>query len=89
MQPNYINVHMNANMGGGTWRIGRWQNIVSEGENMRLMQDFRRMRFGLGVALLTDGYYGTSRARAAQFNRQATLSRFVPPPRFSVFFSVD
>jgi hypothetical protein len=25
---------------------------------MRLMSDFRRMRFGLGVVLLTDGYYG-------------------------------
>ena len=88
VQPSYVNVHMNANMGGGTWRIGRWQvrtplrasraaprlcrdlpcvlawcaaltrcsgarrgwqNIVSGGETMRLMTDFRRMRFGLGV----------------------------------------
>jgi hypothetical protein len=58
VQPSYVNVHMNANMGGGLWRIGRWQNLVTQGEMMRLMTDFRRMRFGLGVALLTDGYYG-------------------------------
>ena len=45
-------------MGGGLWRIGRWQNLVTNGEMMRLMTDFRRMRFGLGVALLTDGYFG-------------------------------
>ena len=58
LQPSYVNVHMNGNMGGGLWRIGRWQNLVTGGEMMRLMTDFRRMRFGLGVALLTDGYYG-------------------------------
>lgn len=58
VQPSYINLHMNANMGGGQWRIGRWENIVTGGEMMRLMTDFRRMRFGLGVALLTDGYFG-------------------------------
>ena len=56
-QPSYLNVHMNGNMGGGLWRIGRWQNIVTGGEMMRLMTDFRRMRFGLGAALLTDGYF--------------------------------
>ena len=57
---------------------------------MRLMQDFRRMRFGLGVALLTDGYYGTSPARAVQFNRQAIFLLVLcpPPPRFSVFCSL-
>ena len=58
VQPSYLNLHMNGNMGGGTWRIGRWQNLVTGGEMMRLMTDFRRMRFGLGVALLTDGYFG-------------------------------
>lgn len=47
---------------------------------MRLMQDFRRMRFGLGVALLTDGYYGTSPARAVQFNRQAIFLLVLWPP---------
>jgi len=49
VQPSYLTLHMNGNMGGGTWRIGRWQNLVTEGEMMRLMTDFRRMRFGLGV----------------------------------------
>ena len=58
LQPSYLNIHMNGNMGGGKWRIGRWQNLVSGGEMDRLMTDFRRMRFGLGVALLTDGYFG-------------------------------
>jgi hypothetical protein len=58
LQPSYLNLHMNGNMGGGKWRIGRWQNLVTGGEMMRLMTDFRRMRFGLGVALLTDGYFG-------------------------------
>ena len=58
LQPSYLNLHMNSNMGGGEWRIGRWQNLVTAGEMMRLMTDFRRMRFGLGVALLTDGYFG-------------------------------
>lgn len=57
-QPSYLTIHMNANMPGGEWRIGRWQNLVTGGEMMRLMTDFRRMRFGLGVTLLTDGYYG-------------------------------
>jgi hypothetical protein len=58
VQPSYLTLHMNANMGGGKWRIGRWQNLVTEGEMMRLMTDFRRMRFGLGVVLLTDQYFG-------------------------------
>ena len=57
LQPSYLNLHMNGNMGGGEWRIGRWQNLVTGGEMSRLMTDFRRMRFGLGVALLTDGYF--------------------------------
>jgi hypothetical protein len=60
LQPSYVNVHMNGNMGGGLWRIGRWQNLVTEGEMVRLMSDYRRVRFGLGVALLTDGYVAPS-----------------------------
>ena len=48
LQPSYVNVHMNANMGGGLWRIGRWQNLVTGGEAIRFMTDFRRMRFGFG-----------------------------------------
>lgn len=41
----------------GPWRVGRWQNLVSGGEMMRLMTDFCRMRFGLGVTLMTDSYF--------------------------------
>eukprot|EP01047_Picozoa_sp_COSAG01_P113646 COSAG01_NODE_42351_length_441_cov_0.505848_2_plen_61_part_01 len=29
VQPSYLTLHMNANMGGGEWRIGRWQNLVT------------------------------------------------------------
>jgi hypothetical protein len=58
VQPAYVNIHMNADMGGESWRIGRWQNILTGGETMRLVSDFRRFRFGLGITLLTDGYYG-------------------------------
>ena len=41
----------------GNWRVGRWQNLVTKGEMMRVMTDFRRMRFGLGVTLMTDSYF--------------------------------
>ena len=41
----------------GNWRVGRWQNLVTRGEMQRVMTDFRRMRFGLGVTLMTDSYH--------------------------------
>ena len=59
LQPNYIHLSMNSGI-AGSWRVGRWQNLVSAGEMMRVMTDFRRMRFGLGVTLMTDSYFGES-----------------------------
>jgi hypothetical protein len=56
LQPNYIHLSMNSAI-AGNWRVGRWQNLVSKGEMMRVMTDYRRMRFGLGVTLMTDSYY--------------------------------
>ena len=56
LKPSYIHLSMNSAIAGG-WRVGRWQNLVSEGEMMRAMTDWRRMRFGLGVALMTDAYF--------------------------------
>lgn len=53
LRPNYVHLSMNSAVVGG-WRVGRWQNLVTGGEMMRLMTDFRRMRFGLGVTLMTD-----------------------------------
>jgi hypothetical protein len=41
----------------GGWRVGRWQNLLTGGEMIRVMTDFRRMRFGLGVTMLTNGYF--------------------------------
>ena len=55
-QPNYIHLSMNSAI-SGSWRVGRWQNLVSKGEMMRVMTDYRRMRFGLGVTLMTDSYF--------------------------------
>lgn len=55
-QPNYIHLSMNSAISGG-WRVGRWQNLVTRGEMMRAMTDFRRLRFGLGVTLMTDSYF--------------------------------
>lgn len=57
LQPSYVHMSMNADV-VGPWRIGRWQNLVTRGEAMRLLTDFRRMRFGLGVTLMTDSYFG-------------------------------
>ena len=56
LQPNYIHLSMNSVI-SGNWRVGRWQNLVTKGEMMRVMTDFRRMRFGLGVTLMTDSYF--------------------------------
>ena len=58
VQPSYVHMSMNSGeLNGQGWRIGRWQNLVSRGEMMRMLTDFRRMRFGLGVTLMTDGYF--------------------------------
>ena len=43
-QPSYLNIHMNANMGGSEWRIGRWQNLVT-GEYPDLLRSTRVARF--------------------------------------------
>eukprot|EP01051_Picozoa_sp_SAG22_P005361 SAG22_NODE_316_length_12517_cov_75.265180_5_plen_258_part_00 len=48
LQPSYVHMSMNSDI-VGSWRIGRWQNLVTRGEMMRLLTDFRKMRFGLGL----------------------------------------
>eukprot|EP00035_Acanthoeca_spectabilis_P038565 m.54290 g.54290 ORF g.54290 m.54290 type:complete len:911 (+) comp9189_c0_seq1:3497-6229(+) len=56
LQPSYILTGINSAI-EGPWRVGRWQNLVTAGEMLRLLTDFRRMRFGLGVTLMTNGYF--------------------------------
>ena len=59
LQPSYVHMSMNSEV-VGAWRVGRWQNLVTRGEMMRLLTDFRRMRFGLGVTLMTDSYHSAT-----------------------------
>eukprot|EP00040_Diaphanoeca_grandis_P002930 m.23137 g.23137 ORF g.23137 m.23137 type:complete len:798 (-) comp14084_c0_seq1:81-2474(-) len=56
LQPSYVHVSMNSDI-YGPWRVGRWQNLVTQGEMEVLLTDFRRMRFGLGSVMMTDGYF--------------------------------
>eukprot|EP01050_Picozoa_sp_SAG11_P007880 SAG11_NODE_670_length_7823_cov_9.340886_4_plen_1737_part_00 len=39
------------------WRTGLWQNGVTPGELKRSFRQHRRMRVGLGMALMTDAYF--------------------------------
>ena len=39
------------------WRAGLWQNGVTPGELARSFSQHRRMRVGLGMALMTDAYF--------------------------------
>lgn len=70
LQPNYIHLSMNSAI-SGNWRVGRWQNLVSKGEMMRAMTDFRRMRFGLGVTLMTDSYFAMDIGQPARIHANA------------------
>jgi hypothetical protein len=74
-QPNYVHLSMNSAI-SGNWRVGRWQNLVTRGEMMRVMADFRRMRFGLGVTLMTDSYFAMDIGGGLDtfFSPHATLS---------------
>ena len=65
LQPSYVSVHMS--MAHPTQEhVGLWQNAVNgAGDMMRMCRLFEPMRWGLGVALLTDGYFGHDPAGGA------------------------
>ena len=74
LQPSYVSVHMSLPTKPPD-HVGLWVNAVNGGGDMMLMcTQFQPMRYGLGVALLTDGYFGHDPS-GGSFCKLATLCR--------------
>ena len=56
LKPTLVHVSVNSLI-AGNWRVGRWQNLATKGEMMLRITHFARMRFGLGVALMSNAYF--------------------------------
>lgn len=56
-QPGITFVTMTHPLGWQGWRVGNGDKVSTPGEVDRVRRDFRRMRLGLAMSLMTDAYY--------------------------------
>jgi len=59
LQPPVTFAIMTHPLGYQGWRVGRGERVTTKGETERVRRDFRRMRAGLTMVLMTDAYFAT------------------------------
>lgn len=57
LQPALTFAIMTHPLGWQNWRVGKGERVTTKGEQERVRRDFRRMRAGLAMTLMTDCYY--------------------------------
>jgi hypothetical protein len=57
VQPAATFALMTHPLGWQGWRVGKGDKVTTAGEVDRVRRDFRRMRLGLAIALMTEAYY--------------------------------
>lgn len=57
LQPSITFAIMTHPLGWQSWRVGKGGQVTTRGEQERVRRDFRRMRAGLTMMLMTDCYY--------------------------------